>query len=142
MCVLGTLRCALDGSGGGEGGVFSCLPLCHVLFLGSFHWFSEGYAPWLRGSCMGADGVVGFVCVFGLGFWRDMVGRVAVVLSHGLSRRVLGSEIWGILSWGEGQYSNFGVVCADCGDVLVGIVGWLSVTDKMCVVLVFLFCPF
>ncbi len=58
VCVSGILRCALDVSGGGEGGVFSCLPFCHALFLSGFHGFLEGYAPWLRGSCMVAYGCV------------------------------------------------------------------------------------
>ncbi len=67
------------------------------------------------------DGTALLVSVVGLLVWRVFAGLVLVVLGHGLSRRVLGSEIWGILSWGEGQFSNFGVVCADCGDVLAGV---------------------
>jgi hypothetical protein len=59
---------ALDVGGGGEGGVFACLPFGHALFLGGFHWFSEGFAPWLRGAWRVAYGVVMFVCDFGLGF--------------------------------------------------------------------------
>jgi hypothetical protein len=43
---------------------------------------------------MGADGVVGFVCVFGLGFWRGIVGRVAVVSREVLSHGVFGFGIW------------------------------------------------
>ena len=39
VCVCDTLGCALDVGGGGEGCVFSCLPFCHALFLGGFHWF-------------------------------------------------------------------------------------------------------
>ena len=68
VCVLGTLRCALDVGGGGKGCVCACLPVCHALFLGGFHWFSEGFAPWLRGAWRVAYGVVMFVCDFGLGF--------------------------------------------------------------------------
>ncbi len=79
MCVLDTLGCVLDVGGGGEGCVFACLPFCHVWFLGGFHWFSGACAPWLRGACRVADGVVVFVCVFGLGFWRGFVGRGVVV---------------------------------------------------------------
>ena len=49
MCVLDTLGCVLDVCGGGEGCAFLCLPFCHALFSGGFHWFSEVCAPWLRG---------------------------------------------------------------------------------------------
>jgi hypothetical protein len=56
VCVLDTLGCVLDVGGEGEGGVFSCLPFCHALFLGGFHWFSEEYAPWLRRGGREADG--------------------------------------------------------------------------------------
>jgi hypothetical protein len=68
VCVLDTLGCVLDVDSGGEGYVFVCLPFCHALFLGGFHWFSVACASWLRGACRVADGVVVFVCVFGLGF--------------------------------------------------------------------------
>ncbi len=75
--------------------MFFCLPFCHAVFLGDFHWFSEGYAPGLWGACMVAYGVVVFVCVLGLGFWRGIVGRVAVVLRYVLSHGVFGVGIRG-----------------------------------------------
>jgi hypothetical protein len=124
--VLGTLRCALDVCGGAEGWVFSCLPFCHAVFLGGFHWFSEGYAPWLRGACMVAYGVVVFVCVFGLGFWRGIVGRFAVVLRYVLSHGVFGLGIRGvrvIFGGNLGQNSIFGVFYAECASVLVVVLG-------------------
>ncbi len=68
-----------------------------------------------------ADGSAVLVGVFGLLVWGGFGGLGLVVLGQGLSRRVLGSEILGILSWCEGQFSNFGVLCADGVDVLVGI---------------------
>ncbi len=68
VCVWDTLGCALDMGGKGKGCVFACLLFCHALFLGGFHWFSVAFAPWLRGVCRVVDGVVVFVCVFGLGF--------------------------------------------------------------------------
>ncbi len=142
VCVLGTLGCALEVCGGGKGCVCACRPFCHALFLGGFYWFSAGFAPWLRRVGRVADGSAVLVGVFGLLFWRDFGGLGQGVLGQGLSRRVLGSEIWGILSWCGGQFSNFGVLCADGVGVLVGIVRWVSVTDRMCVLLVFLFCPF
>ena len=58
MCVLYTLGCVLDVSGGEEGAGILCLPFCHALFLGGFHWFSCGCAPWLRGVGRVADGSV------------------------------------------------------------------------------------
>ena len=108
--------------------MFSCLPFCHALFLGGFHWFSEGYAPWLRGVCRVTGGVVGFVGVFGLGFWRGFVGRVAVVLRYVLSHGVFGVGIRGvrvIFGGNLGQISIFGGICAELAFVLVGIVGGL-----------------
>jgi hypothetical protein len=124
--VLGTLGCVLDVGGGGEGCVFACLPSCHVWFLGGFHWFSGACAPWLRGACRVADGVVVFVCVFELGFWRGIVGRCAVVLRHVLSHGVFGVGIWRVrVVFGGflGQISIFGGVCAEWTFVLVGILG-------------------
>ncbi len=58
MWVLDTLGCVRGVSGGGEGGVFACLPFCHALFLGSLHCFSVSCAPWLRGVCRVASGAV------------------------------------------------------------------------------------
>ena len=55
VCVCDTLGCALDVGGGGKGCVFPCLPFCHALFSGGFHWFSGTCAPWLRGVCRVAD---------------------------------------------------------------------------------------
>ena len=109
--------------------MFSCLPFCHALFLGGFHWFSEGYAPWLREACIVAYGVVVFVCDFGLGFWRGIVSRVAVVLRYVLSHGVFGVGIRGvrvIFGGNLGQISIFGGICAELVFVLVGIVGWFS----------------
>ncbi len=123
VCVLGTLRCALDVGGGGKDCVCACLLFCHALFFGGFHWFSEGFAPWLRRVGRVADGSAVLVGVFGLLVWRGFGGLGLVVLGQRLSRRVLGSGILGILSWCEGQFSNFGVFCADGVDVLVGILG-------------------
>ncbi len=85
----------LDVDGGGKGCVCACLPFCHALFWGGFHWFSEGFAPWLRRVGRVADGSALLVGVFGLLVWRAFAGLVLVVLGQGLSRRVLGSEIWG-----------------------------------------------
>ena len=48
VCVLGTLGCVLDVGGGGEGCHFACLPFCHALFLGGFHWFCAASLAWLR----------------------------------------------------------------------------------------------
>jgi hypothetical protein len=121
--------------------VFSCLPFCHALFLGGFHWFSEGYAPWLRGACMVADGVVVFVCVFGLGFWRGIVGRVAVVLRYVLSYGVFGVGIRGvrvIFGGNLGQISIFGGMYVELAFMLVGIGGWLSGAERGWVLLVVL----
>jgi hypothetical protein len=117
--VLGTLGRVLDVGGGGEGCVFACLPSCHVWFLGAC-------APWLRGAWRLAVGVVVFVYVVGLGFWRGIVGRVAVVLRYVLSHGVFGVGIRGVrvLFGGNlGQISIFGGVCAEWAFVLVGIVG-------------------
>ncbi len=55
VCVCDTLGCALDVGGGGEGCVFACLPFCHALLSGGFHWFSGTCAPWLRGVCRVVD---------------------------------------------------------------------------------------
>ena len=142
VCVLATWGSALDVVGGDKGCVGACLPFCHALFWGGFHGFSEGFAPWLRRIGRVADGSAVLVGVFGWLVRRDFGGLCLVVLGQGWGRRVLGSEIWGILSWCGGQFSNFGVFCVDGVDVLVGIVRWLSVTDRMCVLLVFLLCPF
>ncbi len=49
VCVCYTLGCALDVGGGREGCVYACLPFCHVLFLGGFHWFCAALLAWLRG---------------------------------------------------------------------------------------------
>ncbi len=109
--------------------MFSWLPFCHALFLGGFHWFSEGCAPWLRGACIVAYGVVVFVCVFGLGVWRGIVGRIAVVLRYVLSHGVFGVGIRGVrvfFGGNLGQISIFGGMCAELAFVLVGIVGSLS----------------
>ena len=122
VCVLGTLRCALDVGGGGKGCVCACLPFCHASFLGGFHWVSEGFAPWLRRVGRVADGSAVLVCVFGLGFWRGLVGRCLVDLIEGLECSVLRSEIGGILGSHWVQIANFGGVGADSVDVLVGIV--------------------
>ncbi len=59
VCVLCTLGCVVDVGEGGEGCHFACLPFCHALFLGGFHYFSETCAPWLRG--VGGVVVVFFV---------------------------------------------------------------------------------
>ena len=48
VCVCDTLGCVLDVDGGGEGCVFVCLPFCHALFLGGFHWFCAASLAWLR----------------------------------------------------------------------------------------------
>jgi len=80
----------------------------------------------LRGACMVADGVVVFVCVVGLGFWRGIVGRVAVVLRYVLSHGVFGVGIRGvrvIFGGNLGQFSIFGRVCVGCAFLLVGILG-------------------
>ncbi len=69
-----------------------------------------------------ADGSVVFVCVFGLGFWRGIVGRCLVDLGEGLNCSVLRSEIWGILGSYGVQIANFDGVGVDSVDVLVGIV--------------------
>ncbi len=73
-----------------------------------------------------ADGVVVFVCVFGLGFWRGIVGLCLVVwwhvLSHGVFRvgiRRVRVVLGGVL----GQMSIFGGVGAEWAFVLVGILG-------------------
>ena len=58
MCVLGTLDGVLDVGGGWEGACVASLPFCHALFLGGFHCFSCGCAPWLRGVGRVADGSV------------------------------------------------------------------------------------
>ena len=55
VCVCDTLWCVLDVGGGEEGCVFACLPFCHALFSGGFHWFSGTCVPWLRGVCRVAD---------------------------------------------------------------------------------------
>ncbi len=60
-----TLGCALDVGGGGEGVEFVCLPFCHALFLGGFHWFLGSCAPWLRGVCRVADGSVVWIEIVG-----------------------------------------------------------------------------
>jgi hypothetical protein len=126
VCVLATWVCALDVGGGGKGCVFACLPFCHALFLGGFHWFSVACAPWLRRVCRGADGVVVFVCVFGVGFWRGIVGICLVVLECVLSHDVFGLGIWRVrVVFGGylGQFSIFGRVCVGCAFLLVGILG-------------------
>jgi hypothetical protein len=127
--VLGTLGRVLDVGGGGEGCVFACLPSCHVWFLGGFHCCSGACAPWLRGVWRLAVGVVVFVFVVGLGFWRGIVGRVAVVLRYVLSHGVFGVGIRGvrvIFGGNLGQISIFGGIGAELAFVLVGIVGGLS----------------
>jgi hypothetical protein len=116
----------LDVGGGGEGCVFACLPSCYVWFLGGFHCFSGVCAPWLRGAWRLAVGVVVFVYVVGLGVWRGIVGRVAVVLRYMLSHGVFGVGIRGVrvvFGGNLGQISIFGGVCAEWAFVLVGIVG-------------------
>jgi hypothetical protein len=128
VCVLGTLGRVLDVGDGGEGCVFACLPSGHVWFLGSFHWFSGACVPWLRVAWRGADGVVVFVCVFGLGFWRSIVGRCAVVLRHVLSHGVFGVGIRRVrVVFGGflGQISIFGGGCAECAFVAGGQRRWL-----------------
>ena len=87
-----TLGWALDVGGGGEGCVFACLPFCHALFSGGFHWFSGTCAPWLRGVCRVADGSVVWICL------RDIVGLCLVVLCCRLCHGVFGHGIWGIRS--------------------------------------------
>ena len=47
VCVLGTLGCVLDVGGVVEGCHFACLPFCHALFLGGFHWFCAACAAGL-----------------------------------------------------------------------------------------------
>ncbi len=103
--------------------MFACLPACHTLFLGGFDWFSDACAPWLRGVCRVTGGVVEFVCVFGLGFWRGFVGLGPVVLWCVLGHGVFGFGIWRIqVVFGGflGQISNFGGVCAEWASVLGG----------------------
>ncbi len=79
--------------------MFACLPFCHALFLGGFHWFSVAFAPWLRDVCKVADGSVVFVCVFGVGIWEGIVGLCLVVVCHVWSHGVFGTESWGIWGW-------------------------------------------
>ncbi len=65
---------------------------------------------------MVVDGVVVFVCGFGLGFWRGIVGRVVVVLRYVLSHDVFGVGIRGvrvIFGGNLGQISIFGGICAE-----------------------------
>ncbi len=124
--MLDTLGCVLDVGGGVEGCVFSCLPFCHALFLGGFHWFSVTFAPWLWGDCRVADGVVVFVGVFVLGFWRGIVGLCLVVLRHVLSHGVFGLGIRRVrMVFGGclGQIPIFGGCCTDWACVLVGVFG-------------------
>ncbi len=140
--MLGPLGCARDVWCVPGFWVVRCAPVCHVCFSGGFHWFSGGFAPWLRRVGRVAGGSAVLVCVFGVVVWRGFVGLCLVVLGHGLSHRVLESEIWGIWGWCGVQIANFGVLGVDDVDVLVGVVGWLSVTGRMCVLLVFVLCPF
>ncbi len=126
VCVWDALGCALDVGGKGKGCVFACLSFCHALFLGGFHWFSGAFAPWLRGGCRVAGGVVVFVCVFGVGLWRGIVGLWLVVLGYVLRHGVFGLGIWRVrVVFGGfwGQIFIFGGVCAEWVFVLVGIVG-------------------
>ena len=145
VCVLDTLGCALDVGGGGKGCVFACLPFCHALFLGGFHWFSGAFAPWLRGGCRVAGGVAVFVCAFGVGFWRGIVGLWLVVLGCVLSHGVFGLGIWRVrVVFGGfwGQISIFGGVCTEWVFVLVGIVGRCSGADRDWILLVCVFWAF
>ncbi len=129
VCVLDTLGCALDVGGGGKGCVFACLPFCHALFLCGFHWFSEGFAPWLRRVGRVADGSAVLVGVFGLVFWKDFGVLCLVVLRHVLSHGVFGFGIQGVrLVFGEflGEISIFGEFCAEWAFVLVWMWGRFS----------------
>ncbi len=65
---------------------------------------------------MVAGGVVVFVCVFGVGFWRGIVGLCLVVLGCVFSHGVFGLGIWRVqVVFGGfwGQISIFGGVCAE-----------------------------
>jgi hypothetical protein len=124
--VWDTLGCVLDVGGGGEGCVFFCLPFCHALFSGGFHGFCGACAPWLRGAYRVADGVVVFVYVFGLGFWRGIVGRCVVVSRHVLSHGVfcVGIPRVRVVFGGFlGQIPIFGGCCAEWACVSVGVLG-------------------
>ena len=89
MCVLGTLWCVLDVGGGWEGGSILFLPLCHALFLGGFHCFSCGCAPWLRG-------LVGWQMVLACGSGlSDRGSGGGLSVSIWLSRVI----VWAALSW-------------------------------------------
>ncbi len=117
-----TLGYALDVSGGGEGCVFACLPFCHALFSGVFHWFSGSCAPWLRGICRVADGSVVWIWVFGVVCLRDIVDLCLVVLCCRLDHGVFGHGIWGIrVVFGGflGQIPIFCVCCSNLACVLV-----------------------
>jgi hypothetical protein len=75
---------------------------------------------------MVAGGVVVFVCVFGVGFWRDIVGLCLVVLECVLSHGVFGLGIWRVrVVFGGflGQICNFGGVCAEWVSVLGRVLG-------------------
>ncbi len=135
VCVWDTLGCALDVGGKGKGCVFACLPFCHALFLGGFHWFSGAFAPWLRAGCRGAGGVVVFVCVFGVGFWRGIVCHWLVVLGCVLSHGVFGLGIWRVGVVFGGLWGQISIFCGVCTEwvfvfVLVGIVGRCSGADR------------
>ena len=121
--MLGPLGCVLDVLCVPEFWVVSRVPVCHACFSGGFHWFSVSYAPWLRGVYRVADGSVVFVCVFGLGFWRGIVGLCLVVLGRVLSHGVFGTRSWGIWGCFGVQIANFYVCSAECASVLVVVLG-------------------
>ncbi len=103
--------------------MFACLPFCHALFLGGFHWFSLAFAPWLRGVCRVADGSVVFVDVFGWVSLRGFVRLCVVFLGRLMSRGVFYPRFWGWAGGFLGQNPNFGVCSAECASVLVANLG-------------------
>jgi hypothetical protein len=121
--VLGPLGCVRDVLCVPECCVVSRAPVCHACFPGDFDCFSVAFAPWLRRGGRVADGSVVYVCVFGLGFWRDIVGLCLVVLGRVLGRGVFDPRIWGWFGGFLGRNSIFGVCSAECASVLVVVLG-------------------
>ncbi len=120
--------------------MFSCLPFCHALFLGGFHWFSERFVPWLRRVGREADGSAVLVGVFGLFVWRDFGGLCLVVVRHVLSHGVFGFGTQRVrVVFGEflGEISIFGEFCAKREFVLVWMWGRFSGADWCCILLGF-----
>jgi hypothetical protein len=101
----------------------SVMPCFRVVFTGFLGLVRHG-CGWFVGWQI--DGSVVFVCVFGVGFWRGIVGLCLIVLGCVLSHGVFGLGIRGVrVGFGEflGQIAIFGVCCADLACVLVGILG-------------------